>query len=180
MTTENLYSIIANLNGCNFATITYKGKVNEIGKRECRALFGCEQIEKITEQKVNIGIDYENSVNNRLEKKGLDKDFESQPLAWGKWDIFPKIIEHKGGKYLRAYNIKGEKSITTYLINGVVVTDANTIATITEMVKAKKALQSAKTQEEKGLAKAEQTTLITKNFDDIIRLKVGGIVYAKG
>ena len=48
------------------------------------------------------------------------------------------------------------------------------------MIKAKKAQQSAKTQEDKGLAKGEQTTLITKNFEDIIRLKVGGIVYAKG
>lgn len=180
MTTEHLYSIVSNLQGCNFATITYKGKVNEIGKKECRTLFGCEQIEKITEQKVNIGIDYEKSVNNRLDKKGLDKDFEAQPLTWGKWDIFPKIIEHKGSKYLRAYNIKGEKTTTTYMINGVIVTDENVIAQIKDLVTAKKAQQSAKTQEDKGLTKSEQTTLITKNFDDILRLKVNGMVYAKG
>ena len=79
---------------------------------------------------LQFGIDYENSVNNRLEKKGSERDFSADKLSWGEWyeytddkgekqSAFPRIIIHKGNFYIRLYKAKNTNVRSIYYLDGV-------------------------------------------------------------
>jgi hypothetical protein len=66
-------------------------------------------ISKEKEGIYSINADYENMVNARLEKLGLEKDFETKSLPWGEWVKDSKIlIIHKGEYYIRLYPFTGD------------------------------------------------------------------------
>lgn len=78
---------------------------------------------------LQFGIDYQNSVNNRLKKNGLEAEFEAEPLRWGHWyeytengkkeTAFKKVIEHLGNFYIRLYKVKNTNIRATYYVDGV-------------------------------------------------------------
>jgi len=48
-----------------------------------------------------IGYNYENCVNNQLEREGKETEFTSQPRTWGVRDeTHPFLVHHKGETYL--------------------------------------------------------------------------------
>ena len=78
---------------------------------------------------LQLGIDYQKSVNNRLKKNGITEKFEAEPLRWGHWyeyqnekgetiSTFPRLIEHCGKMYLRLYKAKNTAVRTTYYLDG--------------------------------------------------------------
>jgi hypothetical protein len=78
-------------------------------------------IEKETKLVCRSGLDYSNqkTVIEQRESGELPKD--PQPLPWGRWDIFPYVIEHKGEYYLRFYP-PFQAIEVTYFLNGNVCT----------------------------------------------------------
>ena len=81
---------------------------------------------------LQFGVDYENSVNNRLKANGLTADFSAEKLPWGEWHryldekgeeqtAFPKVIYHKGNFYIRLYKIATTRIRATYYVDGVKV-----------------------------------------------------------
>lgn len=61
---------------------------------------------KISQVNGMIGYNYENSVNNQLEREGKERDFQAESRPWGT-RISPNFVEHKGNHYL---TIKVEKT----------------------------------------------------------------------
>lgn len=53
---------------------------------------------------------------------------ENQGLPWGKWFIFPFVIEHKGGFYIRIVPVSGAIPKVTYRCNGQVISKEEAIA----------------------------------------------------
>lgn len=52
----------------------------------------------------NVGISYENTVNNRLVREEKENNFSAEALPWGQfWNDSKVIVEHKGELYLRYY-----------------------------------------------------------------------------
>lgn len=56
----------------------------------------------------NVGISYENSVNNQRMREEINADFEAESLPWGEFYCGSKnVITHKGEFYLRYYPSMG-------------------------------------------------------------------------
>lgn len=97
---DQLLEMIANWNyGAQPASIQYvtSPKINKAGKQ----LFG--NIIKVANVGCILGFNYENSVNNQLERENKETDFQSKPIWNGKGKhITALLIEHveTGAKYL--------------------------------------------------------------------------------
>jgi hypothetical protein len=125
---------------------------------------------------VQIGYSYENSVNNRLEKIGLEKDFVAESLPWGHWveGLENKVIEHKGKHYLRMYEVANQKPKVRILLDGKEVTDSKILEQILGFVPQK---QSSQKQAEHGLEAEKQTKPRNVAFENIVAIKCGNLVY---
>ena len=119
--------------------------VSEFTKSVSRGTFGITLI-KITEPKMNkkgnpyfgrvhkatymanvaLGYDYENSVNNRLDKKGLDASFEAEKPKGKSWLEYPYILQADKDAtqhYLRCTMRRNTTTKTVLLLDGKIVTD---------------------------------------------------------
>ena len=77
---NSLTDILANNNRGNEAINIVIRTVPKMKKTD-NPYFG--QITKVSVMNVNINFDYENAVNNRLQKEGKSRDFQSAPRSWG-------------------------------------------------------------------------------------------------
>ena len=77
--------------------------------------------------KINVGFNgsYQNSVNNRLEKKDIEPDFKAQSLRWGVWKEYNKIIEHNDKIYVRFYLHKNSRYNSEYIYQGKILQGNN-------------------------------------------------------
>jgi len=72
---------------------------------------------------VQVGVNYDNrQVVQALRNTG-DLPYTNQGLPWGKWEIFPYVISHKGEQYVRLYPVRNEDGAprsckVIYRING--------------------------------------------------------------
>ena len=116
-TLSNLVNAVVNLRGCQFAHIVYEGKVPEVNKTESAQIGGA--VTKVVSCVCQLNYNYENAVNNRLEKQGQARDFVAQSLPWGVWHTANKIISHKDKLYLRFYCANTNNQISVeYKVNG--------------------------------------------------------------
>lgn len=116
---KTLIELVENLKGCKIATITYQTVV-KLPKK-----YGIDGVvTKQAKMQCQLNYDYVNAVNNRLEKQGDEREFESKSMAWGSWvkGQENKLKEHKGELYLRIYLMKNAKSEKQYFVNGVPAT----------------------------------------------------------
>jgi hypothetical protein len=126
---------------------------------------------------VALGYDYENVVNARLERKGLDSDFVAEKPKGKNWDIYPFILqsdEDSNVKYLRCTMRPNTASKTKYILDGQLVTDENVLAEIMSWVT--KSSYSAK-QAESGLENEEQVVVRDFKLEGIIAMSQGEKVY---
>lgn len=168
-----LYSIISNLKGCQFAHIVTLTEVKKIPKKWG---FDGAVVTKRFEGAVQLNYTYENAVNNRLEKQGNERTFESAPLRWGEWEIFNKVITHKGARYLRYYGCNTtNKPNVEYFVNGRPAT-----AEETDRLKAYEATKykASARQSAEGL-NTNQVVVRDVAFENVQYLKVGGQTYIK-
>ena len=98
---KGLFALLAGLNGATIVTITTRteAKMNKRGN----PLAG-HKVEKLTVVNCQFGYNYENAVNNRLEKIGAGTKFKTETLPWGVWEITNKVILHNGERYARFYH----------------------------------------------------------------------------
>ena len=131
---------------------------------------------------LQLGIDYEKSVNNRLKKNGIDEKFEAEKLPWGKWleytnekgenvSAFPRLITHNGGTYLRLYKAKNTAIRTAYYLDGERV-DYNAIKAFLKTENHESGKQAAY-----GLTEEEQAKPFTPRFTAIRVMKINHTTY---
>ncbi len=166
---SELEQFIRDIKGCKIATLSYQTDV-KLPKK-----YGIDGVvTKVVSMSVQINYNYENAVNNRLDRQGDTRIFSTQKLPWGQWvkGQENKLIEHKGELYLRYYLMKNTKSDKAYFVNGVSATQEQ-VATI-QMYERSKYTQSG-TQAEVGLT---ENQVMPKNvkLSGILVLKTDGQV----
>lgn len=122
---------------------------------------------------VALGYDYENSVNNRLDKKGLDADFQAEKPKGKSWAEYPYILQadkDASVKYLRCTMRANTKAKSIYILDGKVVTDDNTLLEIKSFIQKS---STSKKQTEIGLEDNEQVIVRDYKLDGIIYLGQG-------
>lgn len=114
---KDFENFVSNLKGCKIATLVYQTTIKVPQK------YGLGGVAtKRTKIQVQLNYSYANAVNNRLEKQGDERAYETQSMSWGDWVVPNLIKEYKGNRYLRAYLMKGHKGETQYFVNGLSAT----------------------------------------------------------
>lgn len=160
--------LVNNVKGATFLQLVYKGSQK---MRKTNNPFS--EIIKRTEMNVSFFGSYQNAVNNRLKKAGLEADFTANPLPWGEWSVANKIIEHKGAKYVRFYVHKNSNAKTEYFYNGDLLQGG-------ELQQAKTFFQDhteSNRQSEAGLDVSEQSKPFTIQINNILQINVNGETY---
>lgn len=109
---QEMVNIFLNQFKKNCKTIGLKSRkvVTEINKKSrstAKTLleeFGTTKIIQESKNTVLVNVDYENSVNNRLEKAGEERNFVSKPRVWGQYlNDSNSIVIHNGKCYLHVF-----------------------------------------------------------------------------
>jgi hypothetical protein len=166
--------------------------VNEFCKNINKGTFGISLV-AVTEPKMNkkgnpffgrvkkatyitnvaLGYTYENVVNNRLDRKGLESNFESEKPKGKSWLEFPYLLvsdKDNTQQYLRTTMRKNSKIDNIYLLDGKIVNDLDIINQIKNWLP--KSSTSAK-QETFGLAEEEQVIIRDFKVENIVSLMQG-------
>lgn len=124
-------------------------------------------------RKYLIGESYENLVNEALQEHvGEDaKEFKGGALTWGKWKVAGLIIEHGSNFYLRCY--AGETLEFRKELNGEPIDEKTEKELAAYLPKA----GTSKKQGDAGLDKDVQVHPLAINFDNIISVEIGQILY---
>lgn len=109
-------SIFAELDGKGhkYAVVSTKTepkttKKHRVTKQTLQEFLGADVVSLVKESEAiySIGSDYENMVNNKLDKEGYEKNFETGKLPWGEWVEGSKILLiHNGEYYFRMYPVQ--------------------------------------------------------------------------
>lgn len=85
-----------------------------------------QEVRKITYYtNVGLGISYENTINNKRERNGEERDFVSEKPFGMSWEAFPFILKsdkNPSQKYLRMQFYKSTTCKSIYLVNGKLAT----------------------------------------------------------
>lgn len=85
-----------------------------------------QDVKKITfYSNIGLGISYENTVNNRKERNGEERNFEAEKPSGMSWEVFPFILKsdkNPSQKYLRMQFYANTKVKSVFLINGKLAT----------------------------------------------------------
>lgn len=126
---------------------------------------------------VALGYDYENVVNARLERKGEEGTFQAEKPKGKSWDVYPFILQSdkdESIKYLRCTMRPNTATKTLFILDGEIVTDADTIIAIKDWLP--KSAPSVK-QTESGLSDEEQVIVRDYKLDGILCLTQGEKVF---
>lgn len=163
--TATLASLLASINGASFCTVTTLTEPKML--KRGNPFFG--RVLKFAVRNCQFGYDYENAVNNRLEKEGKERSFSANSLPWGAWVEPNKVIFHKGNLYGRFYVAKGAVVKSQYLLDGRLATDAE----VAEILKWIPEREESARQSEVGLTE-NQVKPWTVQLNHILALKVNG------
>ena len=167
ITPLSLISVLANLKG---GTIVYLTSLTDV---DVPFYYCLGKVQKFCRQSVQVGCSYENSVNNRLERKGFNRAFRSSHLPWGRWLILNRIIEHRGKYYARFYKTANSNPQIVYLVNGRVATPRE--ARIIKMYDSLRTF--SRRQSMYGLSRMEQTNVRNYELTNIISISAEGETY---
>lgn len=167
MTTNEIFNVLNNINGCKIVAIEYTADVRMNKRGNPLASFHVTKTVKMTAQ---FGYNYQNAVNNRAEKNGNERDFVADSLPWGEWLVPNKFISNGGEIYVRFYAMKNGTATINYFIDGNPASEAE-IAIIRQFTPARK--ESAK-QAEHGIEGADQVRPFAIKLDNIIGLTYKG------
>lgn len=88
-------------------------------RRSCKVRANCPfSIEKEVSATVRAGINYNNLTAVQQKRESGELPEQNNGLPWGKWLVFPHVIEHKGNNYFRFYPFNGGKVVTQYFRDG--------------------------------------------------------------
>lgn len=126
---------------------------------------------------VALGYDYENTINARLERKGEEGNYQSEKPKGKSWLEYPYILQSdkdENVKYLRCTIRPNTATKTLFILDGEIVTDADTIIAIKDWMP--KSAPCAK-QTESGLSDDEQVIVRDYKLDGILCLTQGEKVF---
>lgn len=167
ITEMSLISVLANLKG---GTMVYLTSLTDVDVPFYHRLG---RVQKFCRQSMQVGCSYENSVNNKLGRKGLPQTFRSSRLRWGRWFILNRVIEHRGKYYGRFYKTANSNPQITYLVNGRVATPREV-----KIIKRYDSLYTfSHKQSRYGLSQTEQTNVRNYEISHIISLSAEGETY---
>jgi len=156
---------------------TVKSRVDP--EKKFVATFGTTKILKMSELTVQINHIYENSVNNRHEKDGQERDFKTKELAYGEYIEGSRILikyEKEGETiyYARVYQTNSSlgKSATYFKASGQVLTADETKLFTEEFMKQKP--EFVKSQ---GLSYEDAAKPTNYNLENIHQLNMYGKQY---
>ena len=161
ITVENLKGVLLNLKGSQFVTISalVEARSRKTGN-PYKAIYKLSKVNGIS------GADYENSVNNQLEREGKENDFSAGERSWGT-RISPTLVENKGKSYLAMHVQKTSKP--TYLV------DKNSMLTVID----KKKIENFIIQPSKPTQGGVEKNVIYRNYslENIKYIAIGGEKY---
>ena len=169
---KKIIEIMGAVRGCQFANLSY---VTDGGIPK-KVING--NVTKMVHTTCQVNFNYENAVNNRLEKQGDDRVFTALSLPWGHWvDGFEnKLIEHKGNLYLRYYDVANAKTKSLWFVDGRLATEEELFKIMEYLVAKKK--PSSNRQADAGLVENQVSPKVVK-VENIIRFAVNGVEYRK-
>ena len=102
---ESLIKILLDIDMSTFAEVT---AITEPKMRKTdNPFFG--RVEKISKMNVNFGGIYKNAVEKKMEKEGIEGNYEPAPLKWGQhYRDSRVIIEHKGNYYAQLRPLRAD------------------------------------------------------------------------
>lgn len=172
-TTNNaIINAMVSAKGFQFVGIIYGNEV-KINKTN-NPYYG--RLTKVVSGQMCFNGNYENMVNNRIEKEGFEGvEFVGGSLPWGQWveGAENKVIAHKGEFYIRLYPTPNTTMKVTYYLDGVECTESDMRAIAPYLPKKK---ESAK-QSECGLEGAKQLHPQSIKLSNIRVITMGGITY---
>ena len=112
ITKTDLVGLLSNIKG---GTMVYLSTLTTI---ELPKYLNMGKVQKYCKQSIQVGCTYENCVNNKLGRLGLDRNFVTQSLKWGRWFIFNRVIVHRGMFYARFYKTANANEQIAYFVNG--------------------------------------------------------------
>ena len=75
-------------------------------------------IVKKTTMTVRAGVNYDNISAVKEGRETGELPSENAGLPWGKWKVFPYVIEHNGKDYFRFSKLNGGKIETKFFLDG--------------------------------------------------------------
>lgn len=161
----SLSAVLSNVASAQFVTITTltEPKMNKRGN----PLFG--RVVKFAVRNCQFGYDYENAVNNRLERQGCERSFSAEKLPWGQWLVPNKIITHKDNLYGRFYVAKDCVVKSAYLVDGRLAT-----AEEMEIIKTFEVKRTSSARQEADGLFENQVKPYDVNLDNILAVKASG------
>ena len=171
---KDFANVINEVKGCQFASIAYATGVEAMNKKlvggKSNPYYG--RVSAITTcSGIQIGANFENAVNNRLEE---GKTYEVASLPWGEWIRPNYLIGHKGQTYLRYYLTKNSETKVNYYLDGELVDNSDMAAAIKSAIREKR--ESVK-QSEAGIDKADQVKPMTCNIANVMSAVIDGATY---
>lgn len=167
---EELKDLIANTNGAALV-----GMVCETEEKLLKTNNPFGPILKRIRTVGIVGADYEQAINNQLDKQGIKDSFESSNLPWGKWLIPNKIIEHKGQLYLRTQTTPSARRKIPVKVLSYRDINSGRYVNAEDIKPFKPAKSVSGKQEMVGLENAEEQVWIrTYKFDSINKIRYGG------
>jgi hypothetical protein len=156
--------LTSEINRCHIVAIDYHTNVEGMNKKlvggKGNEFYGRLSCIK-TLDSLNFYADYEKGVNRRTEE-----EFKAESIN-GEWLALNKVIWNNGKVYIRFYRTKKTDSNTTFYLDGVQVTDKDTISRIWKGIRQS---GGSKRQEAVGIAKEDQMkpfNLCMENLDRI-------------
>ena len=164
LTKSQFVEYLRNLKGCQFVNVIALTEA-DMNKRN-NAYYG--RVMKLSITPMQIGFDYQKAVNNRLKREGKEPNFIAESLKWGEWEIYNKVIAHKGEQYLRTYCVKNRHPKTYYLLDGRLATKEE-FTQFSQFFKTKTASQK---QTDMGLEEEEQVKPRNYKFSNLVSITI--------
>lgn len=125
-----------------------------------------------------LGVDYQNAVNNRLERNGNAADYQAEtPKGKKHYNAFFYVSLDGETFYLKIGMYKNTSSKSTYIIDGHEATN-NEIEALKPFLQSKS--YSVAKQAEAGLDEANQYKIVTPKAQNVVSVKLGErIIYQR-
>lgn len=115
-----------------------------------------------------FGGNYENAVNNHIERVGGARDFKADSLPWGKWKVFGRTIDNHGTIHGRFQTLPNAVIKSVYIIDGRVATESEV-----EIIKRFEKKHNSTKQDNAGLHGKEQVSVYSPKLENILKVVWG-------
>lgn len=166
MTCEQFKQYLNEVKGCQFINVMALTDADMYLKGN--PLRG--RVKKFTITPMQFGYDYENAVNNRLERDGKERSFRADKLPFGSWvdGMENKVITHNDMFYMRTYCVRNAKPRSYYFVDGHIASAQETA----EIFKWLKPSSTSEKQSAEGLSDEFQVKPRSYKFSSLVAISI--------